>query len=201
MSKPIKISYIWNRENVESLFEASYKYQFENSGKRFIGWLFIALLQYGIVLALKKDAFAIALFGIKNPEVINNTNSSIPTSLKMIAREIESLSHQKAVIKTKIKSHLNILFPELEHNVDIFRKSILNILLKFPSAKKIAVVSVEEIQSIIDSANHTGKKVKFNADTIINLAKNSIASSNEGIEIALVNYINQLFIIENSINN
>ena len=148
----------------------------------------------------KKDAFAIALFGIKNPEIINNTNTSIPTSLKMIAREIESLSHQKAVIKTKIKSHLNILFPELEHNVDIFRKSILNILLKFPSAKKIAVVSVEEIQSIIDSANHTGKKVKFNADTIINLAKNSIASSNEGIEIALVNYINQLFIIENSIN-
>ena len=62
MSKPIKISYIWNRENVESLFEASYKYQFENSGKRFIGWLFIALLQYGIVLALKKDAFAILLF-------------------------------------------------------------------------------------------------------------------------------------------
>ena len=113
---------------------------------------------------------------------------------------VESLSHQKAVIKTKIKSHLNILFPELEHNVDIFRKSILNILLKFPSAKKIAVVSVEEIQSIIDSANHTGKKVKFNADTIINLAKNSIASSNQGIEIALVNYINQLFIIEISID-
>ena len=62
MSKPIKISYIWNKENVDKLFDASYKYQFNNSGKRFIGWFFIALLQYGVVIALKKDAFAILLF-------------------------------------------------------------------------------------------------------------------------------------------
>jgi len=55
-----------------------------------------------------------------------------------------------------------------------------------------------QIQSIINSANSTGKKVKFNAQDIINLAKNSISSSNKGLEIALVNYINQLFIIENS---
>jgi len=148
----------------------------------------------------KKDAFAIALFGIKNPEIVNSANSSIPSSLKMIAREIESLSHQKSSVKTKIKAHLNILFPELEHNVDIFRKSILNILLKFPSAKSISVTDETQIQSIINNTNSTGKKVKFNANDIINLAKNSIASSNKALEIALVNYINQLFIIENSIN-
>ena len=148
----------------------------------------------------KKDAFAIALFGIKNPEIVNSANSSIPSSLKMIAREIESLSHQKASVKTKIKAHLNILFPELEHNVDIFRKSVLNILLKFLSAKSISVTDETQIQSIINNTNSTGKKVKFNANDIINLAKNSIASSNKALEIALVNYINQLFIIENSIN-
>ncbi len=62
MSKPIAVSYIWNRENIEKLFEASYKYQFENSRKRYIGWFFIALMQYGIVVALKKEAFAILLF-------------------------------------------------------------------------------------------------------------------------------------------
>ena len=62
MSKPIKISYIWNKENLEKLFEASYKYQFEHSHRRYIGWFFIALLQYGIVVALKKEAFAILLF-------------------------------------------------------------------------------------------------------------------------------------------
>jgi len=30
--------------------------------KRFIGWLFIALMQYGVVVALKKEVFAILLF-------------------------------------------------------------------------------------------------------------------------------------------
>ena len=62
MSKPIQVSYVWNRENIDKLFEASYKYQFNNSAKRFIGWFFIALMQYGVVVALKKDAFAILLF-------------------------------------------------------------------------------------------------------------------------------------------
>ena len=62
MSKPIKVSYIWNKENIEKLFDASYKYQFEHSRKRYIGWFFIALMQYGIVIALKKEAFAILLF-------------------------------------------------------------------------------------------------------------------------------------------
>ena len=62
MSKPIKVSYIWNRENVESLFEASYKYQFNNSHKRYIGWFFIAVMQFGVVAALKKGAFELLLF-------------------------------------------------------------------------------------------------------------------------------------------
>ena len=62
MSKPIEVSYIWNKENVDKLFDTSYKYQFEHSRKRYIGWFFIALVQYGIVVALKKEVFAILLF-------------------------------------------------------------------------------------------------------------------------------------------
>ncbi len=62
MSKSIEVSYIWNIENIEKLFDASYKYQFEHSRRRYIGWFFIAIMQYGIVVALKKEAFAILLF-------------------------------------------------------------------------------------------------------------------------------------------
>ena len=62
MFKPIEVSYIWNKKNVENLFEASYKYQFEHSRRRYIGWFFIALLQYGIVVAVKKEVFVILLF-------------------------------------------------------------------------------------------------------------------------------------------
>ena len=62
MSKPIKISYIWNRENINKLFEASYQYQFNNSMKRYIGWFFIALSQYATIVAIKKGAFELLLF-------------------------------------------------------------------------------------------------------------------------------------------
>ena len=62
MSKPIEVSYTWSRENIEKLFDSSYTYQFEHSRKRYIGWFFIVLLQYGIVVALKKEVFAILLF-------------------------------------------------------------------------------------------------------------------------------------------
>jgi len=62
MSKPIQISYIWNKENVEKLFDASYRYQFNHSAKRYIGWLFIALLQFGVVAALKKGSIAVLIF-------------------------------------------------------------------------------------------------------------------------------------------
>lgn len=62
ISKSININYIWNKENVDKLFEASYRYQFENSKKRYIGWLLIAIMQYGIVLALKREVFAVLLF-------------------------------------------------------------------------------------------------------------------------------------------
>jgi hypothetical protein len=62
MSKPIKVSYIWNRENLDRLFEESYRYMFNNSSKRYIGWLFIAIMQFGVVAALKKGSFALLLF-------------------------------------------------------------------------------------------------------------------------------------------
>ena len=62
MSKNIEIVYIWDKNNIEKLFNASYKYLFENSYKRYIGWLFIALLQFGVVVAFKNGTFGLLLF-------------------------------------------------------------------------------------------------------------------------------------------
>ena len=62
MSKPIEIRYRWDRENLERVFDSSYKYQFENSRKRYIGWFFIALMQFGVVAALKRGSFALLMF-------------------------------------------------------------------------------------------------------------------------------------------
>ena len=62
MSKSIEISYVWDKENVQRLFEESYNYQFKHSAKRYIGWFFIALMQFGVVFVLKKGAFELLLF-------------------------------------------------------------------------------------------------------------------------------------------
>ncbi len=62
MSDPIRITYDWSRENVEKLFASSYKYLFNHSGKRYVGWLFIALLQFGVVAALKQGSVGLLMF-------------------------------------------------------------------------------------------------------------------------------------------
>jgi len=62
MSEPIRIEYVWNRENVARLFEASYRYLFDHSVRRYIGWFFIALLQFGLVAMFKKQAPGLMMF-------------------------------------------------------------------------------------------------------------------------------------------
>ena len=62
MSKAIEIVYRWDRRNFEKLFEASYKYLFTHSAKRYIGWFFVALLQFGVVAALKQGSVALLIF-------------------------------------------------------------------------------------------------------------------------------------------
>ncbi|SFV71708.1 hypothetical protein MNB_SV-13-1101 [hydrothermal vent metagenome] len=51
--KPIEISYIWDRANFEKAFEKSYTHQFKNSARRYIGWFFVAMAQFGVVGAFK----------------------------------------------------------------------------------------------------------------------------------------------------
>jgi hypothetical protein len=62
MSSPIVLSYTWSRDNVEKLFDALYTYEFNHSIKRYIGWFFIALSQYAVIVAVKKNSFALLLF-------------------------------------------------------------------------------------------------------------------------------------------
>ncbi len=50
---PIEISYKWDRENFEKAFSNAYTHQYKNSARRYIGWFFVALAQFGVVGALK----------------------------------------------------------------------------------------------------------------------------------------------------
>lgn len=61
MSKPIEIHYTWSKELFLEASKATYEFELRHSPKRFLGWFFIALTQFGVVGALKKDAYGLLL--------------------------------------------------------------------------------------------------------------------------------------------
>jgi len=59
MSKSIFIEFVWSKELALKASKLYYDYDMKNSSKRYIGWSFIALMQFGIVGALKHDVFGL----------------------------------------------------------------------------------------------------------------------------------------------
>ena len=60
--KPIEITYVWDRENFEKAFSKSYIHQFKNSARRYVGWFFVAMAQFGVVAALKGGSIGLLMF-------------------------------------------------------------------------------------------------------------------------------------------
>ncbi len=54
MSKSLHVSYDWDTKKFLLGAKTAYDYELKNSRKRFLGWIFIALTQFGVVLALKQ---------------------------------------------------------------------------------------------------------------------------------------------------
>ena len=57
----MNLSYLWDRENFEKAFSRSYTHQYKNSARRYVGWFFIALAQFGVVAAFKGGAIGLLL--------------------------------------------------------------------------------------------------------------------------------------------
>lgn len=55
------ISYTWNIQNFTKATKALYDFNLKHSPKRFLGWIFIALTQFGVVGALKKDVYGLLI--------------------------------------------------------------------------------------------------------------------------------------------
>ena len=62
MSKEIVIRYKWDKDLALKSFNSIYKYEYTHSSKRYIGWFFIALSQFGVVATLKKGDITLLLF-------------------------------------------------------------------------------------------------------------------------------------------
>jgi len=61
MSKKIILEYRWDKETFLQASKAIYDFQMKHSPKRFLGWFFIALTQFGVVGALKKDVYGLLI--------------------------------------------------------------------------------------------------------------------------------------------
>ena len=61
MSERIQIKYIWDEKLALEASKSAYDYELKNSQKRFLGWLFIALTQFGVVLAMKQGTMGLLL--------------------------------------------------------------------------------------------------------------------------------------------
>jgi len=57
----MNISYTWDKENFEKAFTKSYTHQFKNSTRRYVGWFFVAMAQFGVVAAFKGGSIGLLL--------------------------------------------------------------------------------------------------------------------------------------------
>jgi len=59
MSKPVEIRFTWSKEAAVKASKLYYDWDMKHSSKRYIGWFFIALVQFAIVGALKHHVFGL----------------------------------------------------------------------------------------------------------------------------------------------
>jgi len=59
----ININYTWNKDLAIKSAQDIYEYELKSSNKRFIGWLMIALVQFGVVGALKHGVYGFLTLG------------------------------------------------------------------------------------------------------------------------------------------
>ena len=146
----------------------------------------------------KKDSFIIALFTLKNIEILSKYNKNTST-IKRLCRERDKISEQIAKIKTEIKSDLNVLFPELENSVNVFTNTMLLLLEKHSASNYIAKMRTSQIDAIFNKTK--GNKVKISSKALKQLAKSSIGYGDEYLEKVIRNKISTLRHYQNISNN
>jgi len=137
----------------------------------------------------KKDSFIIALFTLKNLEILSK-HSKQTSTMRRLCRERDKLSEEIAKVKTEIKSDLNVLFPELEKHIGIFTKSMLLFLEKYSSANSIRKLRTTQIDAVFNKTK--GNKVRMKSVELKKLARDSIGNGDKYLEKVLSSKIQRL---------
>jgi transposase len=141
----------------------------------------------------KIDAFRIACFALHNQDKIE-LNKTSPVSIRSLSRERDRLSKETARLKTEIKNHLQLLFPELVNNYNVFTKTMLLLLLKAPGAVPIKKMKPVQIQRIFNSTS--GNKVQLSPRELIRMAKKSFGIDDQYLQMILITKIETLLFIQ-----
>ena len=147
----------------------------------------------------RKDAFTIAQFLILRKEALENqTFSADLVELRDLARRRERLTDQVTKLKGNMKRILSVTFPELEHITGVFAKSILQLLIRFPSADALRKADIDAVAAIIVPRSW-GKKSRTWVETLMTTATSSIGVSSAAKELILTQDASLLLYVEEQI--
>ena len=133
----------------------------------------------------KKDAVVIARFLLANGDtLIQRATPSLISDLRDLSRQRESLVDEMTSLKIEIKQLLNITFPELEHMVGIFTKSILKLLQQYPSAIALRDADIDQLSQSLITDSYGHKREEF-AKALIKAARSSIGTNSPAKEIII----------------
>ncbi len=122
----------------------------------------------------KKDAFVIAQFLLLRKEVIAaQTEPPRLTELKDLSRRKERIADQITSLKNDMKRILSVTFPELETIVGVFTKSMLRLLVQYPSAHAMLEAGSVAVAAIVIGRSR-GRKLAASVQTLMETAATSI---------------------------
>lgn len=124
------------------------------------------------------DALIIAKFIAKNKENAHHFTQHNINDITALARLREHISQEIAKVKTTLKQHLSIVFPEFLIEFNPFTDTALYILHTFPTTKMIKNAGVNKIKQALQNIN-SKHIANIPPERLYNMALNSIGQSSD----------------------
>lgn len=144
------------------------------------------------------DALAIARFLIDREQSLPEFSEMDSAYLTQLARLRESITRDIGKTKTHLKQMLNIVFPELLKNTNVFTDNSLQLLEQFPSAKAVKQATKKGVRKAFYNLKESrGRRADLEPDQLFELAKESIGTADESLEMAVQYDVKHLAFLQN----
>ncbi|QJR23017.1 Mobile element protein [Brevinematales bacterium NS] len=141
------------------------------------------------------DAHHIALFLLSQYHSLEKPFRHPCPELRSLTRYREKVVTLIAMVKNLLEDAIFDCFPEILEYTTGYPKSLLSLLLAFPSATAIQKASESSLEAFFPP-NKRGRKSRLSITKIKELASSSIASPDSAEENVLQNIISQLFFLQ-----